>query len=244
MPVEIYEFRISKDGLLNLPVKEQEYFLGISHVCNELTILLKMLVITGNPINGVNADKNGQAAYEYFFLKLLIGKIHEIHKIIDDPIIKNYRDSIGEKGIEYLQKIHKFFSDANYIKSVRDYYSFHYNFEKIRENLPGISEDLLMYIDTNSGRVNNLYYFAEVAANTALIKSINIDDNSLAMEKIKNDTMNLVDWILNYCEYLIRAIIQNMGEEFWQQKGKLIELNKIQNLNDFPVSWFIDIAEE
>lgn len=244
MPVEIYEFRISKDELLNLPVEEQEYFLGISHVCNELTILLKMLIITGKPINGVDAEKNGQAAYVYFFLKLLIGKIHEIHKLIDDPIIKNYRDSIGEKGLEYLQKIHRFFSDANYIKSVRDFYSFHYNFEKIRENLPGISEDLILYIGKNGGRGNNLYYFAEVAANYAFLNSVNTVDNNVAMEKIAIDIKNLANWILNYCEYLLRAILQNVDTNFWQQKGKFVELEKIQNINDLPISWFIDVSEE
>lgn len=238
----IFEAKFLKEELLKLPKKERTLFLALSHFSNEITILLKVLLITGKAMSNNNAEIQGNLAQSFFFLKLLAGKLFEGKKLFSTPLFSEYSALLSEEGKKDLTGINKSFSKKNDIIQIRNNYAFHYPTEKLEAIFPEIDEDLLVYFE-KGGRGNNLYYFAEVVANMALLKSINPTDVQGVIKHLTNEMVVLSEWFLVVCDEIIISILDKNLSNYWEGNFKKVEFNKLIPINDVKLPWFIDYSE-
>jgi hypothetical protein len=84
--MKITRVNLTKEKLARLPPKDRTLLLLAGHVSNEINILQKLLMGVGRvdpPCKAVDIVEAGQAL---FFMRVLIGKLHEAHVLISKRI--------------------------------------------------------------------------------------------------------------------------------------------------------------
>ncbi len=78
----ILRVRLSKEKLAAMPAVERRLFLMLGTVSNEIRVLLKMLLWTGDYSSSNAAVRHGQISMSLMFLRLLAGKLKEGHRVL------------------------------------------------------------------------------------------------------------------------------------------------------------------
>jgi len=134
-----------------------------------------------------------------------------------------------------------YFQSDNLIDSTRNQFSFHYSPKKMDRVLKNLTEDLKIYIETN-GSANNLYYFAELLANYALLFEIDPSDWQTAFRKFKENISEIVQLFSIICDALMMQFIQLRIDDFWQDFAVEVQLEGIKSFTEIQLPWFTDTA--
>lgn len=178
--MRVYNVKLSKDALLGVPENERTFFLSLAHLANEINALQKLVLWSCDFSSQNPAFDKGQTALSFMLLKLLAGKLNEANELLQKKfhglsVSRDYEPSLSEEARDALSKIKSYFGRENLIHKVRKNYAFHYSPDELAAVLPSVSEDIDLYIDSAERILKNLYYFAEVLANTAMLSGIDHD---------------------------------------------------------------------
>ena len=123
-----------------------------------------------------------------------------------------------------------------------NYYAFHYSPEELDAVLPTVPEELEIYV-ADEGSANTLYYFAEVLANRAILRSMQETDDSIAYTKLHLELPKVANWFSILAELLLVEFISRYEEGIWDGFAEEIQFDNLPLITDIKIPWFTDISE-
>jgi hypothetical protein len=243
----VYLTKLDKAVLDTILPDERSLFLSLAHLANEIRALQKLFLWSNNFTSNNDAETKGQTTLSLMIVKLLAGKLNEGHKLLkvgyfDLPIEFDYQVNISSEAKDAIANIRLYFNNRNnVIRNVRNRQAFHYSPRDVDKMLPNLSEDLELYIQKD-GSANNLYYFAEVLADRALLHSINPQDQQAAMQDLMEDVRKAAHWFTVACDSLLNAFVRRHVDTIWEGNAIEIIFDDLRPFSTVQIPWFTDTS--
>ena len=173
----IYKSKLNKEALSKIPELERNLFLTIAHLQNEIHFSLYGVVWTCDFTSNNDEIIKGQIAFQFFYLRVLAGKIHEgwqllnKHYFPNKELSLNFNENGSDEGPLILKEVGKYFGKKNAISEIRNNFSFHCSPDELGHHVKDMPEELEMYI-AKENDANTLYYFAKASANWGVLSKL------------------------------------------------------------------------
>lgn len=229
------------------PEGERSLFLSVAHLVNEINALRKLVLWSYYfSSSGNTTEDSGQVSLTAMFLKLLAGKLNEGQELLRKTfygtgISRDYLPFLTEEGQHALSDIKRYFKGRNAVHEVRKGFAFHYSPDEMNAVIPDISEELTLYIE-DGGSANNLYYFAEVIANTAMLKSIKAVDLQDAFERFSGEVRQVAGWFTVACDSLMLEFLKRHSDGIWNGNAKEVDIDDLRPFEEVRIPWFSDTS--
>jgi len=245
--MKLTKLQISKAELLSIPEKELELFIQLTNFYNDVTILQKIMVISGNSREKANNNKivkMSLSSQALFFMRIQAGKLYEGWNMLGNHFFNNKTFSIeyNKKGSSQskknLSELKKYFGKDNLLENLRNNYAFHYSKESSNNMVKQIidtpdSKIFEIYLSKEYG--NCFFSIAQDLLNTSILEDIDSDDQAKAMKKYFQEIMDVTKWFLNFSQDCILVI----SKKYLQLNCEEIQIPEPQNLNDIRLPFFI-----
>jgi hypothetical protein len=240
----VYKAKFNKVTLETLPARERSLFLALAHLANEIRALEKLVLWSGQLESQNDAQVSGQTSLMFMFLKLLAGKLKEGHKLLQKGffgtgISRDYK--LSKEAQDALGEIKNYFDRRNTIHRVRNKFAFHYSPDEMDRVLPGLPDELEVYIQ-EEGSANNLYYFAEVLANRALLRSIQVEDDQNAYHQLMEEIVKVTHWFTIVCDALMTEFLRRHIDGIWEGHAEEVSFNDLPLFQSVQIPWFTDTS--
>jgi len=242
----IYMAKIDKAALIDAPEKERILFFGIAHLANEIKAYEKLYLWSARSPTEGEGWAEGRLTMSLTLAKALAGKLHAGYELLrinyfDTELFATYDASLSKPARAAIEKLRAYFQSDNMIRTIRNQFSFHYSPKKLDRRLKDMTEELKLYIETN-GSANNLYYFAELLANHALLFEIDPNDWQAAFRKLYEGISEVVQLFSFVCDALIVQFIDLRVDRIWQDNAVEVKLEGMKSFTDIHLPWFSDMA--
>ncbi len=210
--MNLSKVNILKSKLDTLAKDEKLFFIQLTHLLNELSILQKCVIFSSNGIELLSTvERRGQVSQALFFIRMLAGKLNEGWEMLKKDFFgkklsEKYERELSEKS-KSISELKRYFSRANNINLIRNSFAFHYDAGKIEEVIDRIPHDevLEMFISEHSG--NCLYSFSDVTVIQAILNSVDPSDPTRAMDLLIDEVaIKVSGWFQEFganCVYII-----------------------------------------
>jgi hypothetical protein len=107
---------LRKSELERLPIDEQVFFVQLSHLINELTILQKCLIFSSNSFkSAMGVQRTAHSIQVIFFLKTLAGKLYEGRAMLRKAyfgtrLSQEYKNLLSDTAKNSLGNIENYFN--------------------------------------------------------------------------------------------------------------------------------------
>jgi hypothetical protein len=217
--MDFFRVKITKNELDKLSKEEQILLFQLTHFLNEISILQKCVVISGNGINTLNKiEKHGQISLALFFIRLLAGKLKEGWEMLQrdffgSKLSKYYENGLPSAGKDSLNHLKKYFSGDNVINFVRNEFSFHYGKEKIKKELNKVREnEIFEMLLCEEGQGNCLYTFSDFMVHKAIFSYFKQSDIEKALNKLMDEIIRDVSrWFLDFGGECLLVIVKKLN---------------------------------
>jgi hypothetical protein len=231
----IYRARLSKKALQKIPEAERKLFVTIAHLQNEIRFALYGVVWSHDFTSENEVEIQGQISMNFFYLKILAGKLNEGWQLIqtyyngNKSIALDFNSNGSKEAKSLLKEIKKYFSKNNAIHAIRNNLSFHYLPDDLINQLEETPDKLDMYISKEND-ANTLYYFAEVLSNRAVIEKLDFPDDVNPIEAISAKLIGMAKKFNKFNILYMKYVIGKYSPDIWDGSAELI---KIENLTEF-----------
>jgi len=217
--MKLLKINIPKSKLDIIPEIEQVFFIQLMQFINELNILQKCFIVSNNELESLTAiEKRGQISQAQFFIRTAAGKLNEGWKMInknfiDTQLSKEYENLLSQKGRKSLSQLKVYFSDENnLVRLIRNKFAFHYDKEKIKEEVKKISQEELLEVYISEYRVNCLYSLSDTIVNWSILNSIDSSNSQQAMDTLIGDiAIKVSGWFQEFCVDCVYIIAKKLG---------------------------------
>lgn len=243
--MKLLKVDIPKSKLDIMLKNEQVFFVQLTHMLNELNILQKCVIVSSNGLKLLRAaDRRGQVSQALFFIRTLAGKLNEGWVMLERAFFKaclskEYEKILSQGGKASLSELKRYFRGKNNVNLIRKKFAFHYDRDKIREELDKIpqSEVLEMFISEHRG--NCLYSLSDAVVNWALLNSIDPSSPQRAMEILIDEVaVKVSGWFQEFGGDCIRIIVEKLDLDYTE-----IEIPEPPLLDDVRLPYFVKKAE-
>ncbi len=155
---------------------------------------------------------------------------------------KAYQPSLSGEAQVALENIKKYFDRKNIINQVRNNFAFHYSPDEMDAVLPHVSTDELEVYIQNDGSANNLFYFAEVLANKALLLTINSEIDQDSYETLMKEVTTVTHLFTVISESLITEFLKRNQANIWDGTSQEVDLANLPSFDSITIPWFIDTS--
>ena len=244
--MKISKINIPKSKLETIPEIEQVFFIQLTHFLNELNTLQKCVIVSNNKLTSLTSiEKRSQISQAHFFIRTLAGKLYEGWKMIrkdflETQLSREYENLLSQKGKESLSELIGYFNDEkNKVRLIRNKFAFHYDKEKIKEEIDKIpQEELLeMYISKNRG--NCLYSLSDIIVNWAILNSIDSSNSQRAMDELIGDiAIKVSRWFQEFGGDCVRIIGEKLELDYTE-----VEIPDPPSIDEVKLPYFVKRAE-
>ena len=175
----VFQYRFSRAALGGVPVPERNLFLAAAHVTNELNLLHKLAVWSGD-FEGTEPLQRAQICQSFILFRLLAGKLNEANEMLRrdyfaTQISRVYDQLLPQPAQDSLAAIKRYFARENIINRTRNDFAFHYSAAGAGAGFEALppEEQLDYYVGRTLS--NTLYYYSEVSVAVATIGSLDRD---------------------------------------------------------------------
>jgi hypothetical protein len=190
--MKLFKINIPKSKLDTIPEIEQVFFIQLMQFLNELNILQKCVIASSNKLEFLTneIEKRGQISQAHIFIRILAGKLNEGWEMIRKDFFKTklsrkYENLLSQKGKESLSELKVRFKDKNnLVRLIRHKFAFHYDQEKIKEEIDKIPQEELLEVYVSEHPANCLYSISNTIVNWAILNSIDSSNPQRAMDKL------------------------------------------------------------
>lgn len=245
--MHLYRFRLTKDQLAAIPQNERHMMLLFGQIANELNILRKSALFSGNGLSDNEIVKFAEVAQAYFFIKLLGAKTYEAWEAFrkyfqgDPEIAQKFSRPLadGEQGATWGKLKKRFGAGGLVIQSLRNDHVFHFPdrdaIEGSFQSLPP-EEDWSWYL--SDSKANNFYAASDMVANNALFRDIN-------QNELKGASGRLIDEVIELStdvDDVLSAVVQILIETYFPdlEAEQVLELNDLGGVDDVKLPFFCD----
>ena len=244
--MKLFKINFSKSKLDTIPEIEQVFFIQLMQFLNELNVLQKCVIVSNNELDSLNTiEKRGQISQAQFFIRTLAGKLNEGWKMINDNFVetqlsREYENLLSQKGKESLSELRKYFNDENnLVRLIRNKFAFHYDKEKIKEEINKIPQEKLLEIYISEHRVNCLYSISDTIVNWSILNSIDSTNSQRAMDILIGDIAIKVSGLFRaFCGDCICIIVKKLDLNSTE-----IEIPDPPSIDEVKLSYFIKRTE-
>ncbi len=236
----VYKVQFSKSELSKLPEDEQIFLIQLAHFLNEVSMLHKCLVISGNGLSTSNEiERQGQVSLVLFFLRLLAGKLKEGWEMLQkdyfgSKLSRYYEKELPQMGSDSLKKLKKYFAGKNVINFVRDEFSFHYGKGEIKKVLDKAS-DADIFEMTLSEEATSLYAFGDFMVHKAIFEYLSPSHIERSLKKLMDEVVRDVSkWFLDFGGECLLITVKKLNIDH----GK-IEIPDPPFLRDLKMPYFV-----
>ena len=240
---------LSKETLARMPADERNFFLLAGHIQNEINSLSKVFAwcLTAEPsrkLAEVEGLANGLQAQ--FYARLLAGKLCEARKVLDKAYFaKSIHLSVDPKlhpdAKASLKKIKSYFNHSNsIINAVRNTFSFHYDVDAFASHWCEALDQSDFELVLGGTVGNNLSLGSELVLNNAVLKSINSDSGSSALQKLLNDVQSLAAEFTIFLEGVMIVIVESATGSSLSGQGSQEEIWPSHLFGDVKIPYFYD----
>lgn len=245
--MRIFVAKLSKEKLNSASPTERSFFFIMAHLVNEINALNKLIFWSHEYLTQNSAEENGKVSLTFILLRLLAGKLNEGNKLLrkkfyGSKISKDYIPALSAKGQEALNQIKRYFNGTNSVTHIRNNYAFHYSPEELDSVLPTVPEELKVYV-SDGGSANTLYYFAEVLANRAILRTIDDKDDYAAYKRLVEELPMVAGWFIDCAESLIVEFMSRHEENIWDGLAEEVHFEKLPSITDIQIPWFTETSD-
>ena len=239
--MKLTKAEFSKKHLDQLPKEEKVFFVQLTHLLDELSILSKCVIFASNAIEAKQeVEKTAQRMQALFFIRILVGKIYEGWRMFrasyfSSQLSQKYDKLLSNLASESIKELKRYFAKDNLIREIRNKYAFHYDRENVENQLNRITQDetLSMLISEHQG--NNLFAFSDTVINSSILNSINPSDQQKAMDTFVEEViLKVCKWFQNFGYGFVELIIEKL--EFNCEE---IELEDVSTIGDVKLPYFV-----
>lgn len=122
--MNVYRSRLNKEKLLQIPELERKLFITIAHLQNEIRFSLYGAVWSADYSSDNEAIVHGQISLNFFYSKILAGKLYEGWKLLqthycgNKPLSLDFNANGSKEAISILKELGKYFGRKNAISHV------------------------------------------------------------------------------------------------------------------------------
>jgi hypothetical protein len=247
--LKIQRVRLNKEQLERIPARDRTLLLLLGHVCNEINVLQKLILMTMRqtdcaPSPVIDMVQTGQA---HILTRVLIGKLHEAWLLLqkrvhaDRDLVERYELDGNWPGKKLLKCVNKHFNDNTELSMIRNKLSFHYYdedglMEKSFNALPaGEPLDLFM----PDAVANRFYHASELLVTLAALSPTGSYDPewSTKLGELLDATIAGADLIMKLFQELMVTIMNKSisGGVYWDE----VEIGEPGSLSEQHVPFFV-----
>ena len=218
MSISIHTIKIEKSVIEKMTEHERKFFIVSGHVLNEINFFGKILLWT-IPHNKCESKLHDQASatQQLASAKVLAGKLYESWGVIQKLYLKTKLSSetddlLEEESKKALIELKKYFGKQNLIASIRNKFSFHYDYNDLNSAFSEMAENEDWNIYLSEQNSNCLYYLSELVVNQSMLKAIDAIDQATALSRIITE---LIDFSGKFIDFL-SGYINAMSDKYFQ----------------------------
>lgn len=221
MEIELQKLSFKKSQLATFGEAELHFFILLTTFSNEISVLCKLFIFSGNPVNKNEnkIEEEARSLQALFIAKLVAGKLYEGRELLAVRFVGSKvstRYSKDQKLADALQAINKYFADAkNIIRLIRNKYAFH-NADK--ENvligmLQGLPDEHIFTNYISPQIANTMFYGSEDFVLRSLLTEISPELENTADIKVPKLNEELLKVVMLYYSF-IRAYLDAFGTAY------------------------------
>jgi len=245
--MKLTKINISKAELLSIPEKELELFIQLTNFYNDVNILQKLMVISGNSREKASQNEivgRSLSSQGLFFMRIQAGKLYEGWTMLDAHFFNNktFSEEYNQKGSpqskKNLSKLGKYFGKNNLIKNIRHNYAFHYSKESSNNMVKQIVDapDLEIFEIYLSEEYGNCFYsIAHDLLNTSILEDIGSDEQAKAMDKFFQEIISTTKYFLDFTQDCIGVI----SKKYLQMNYEEVQIPEPPKLADITLPFFV-----
>lgn len=251
--MELHRIRLTREQLDGIPENERAMLILFCHAMNELGVLVK--IFHWSSINRCTTDieSKGSNSIALTVARLLCGKIFECWELIRKSyyrtaISREYHDKLDQPSKNALGSLSTYFSRPSIIRTIRNRHAFHYapdQLTKAYEEMPKYEDELNLYLSESN--LATLYFFADLLANGSMLADVaevaGLDGNdpAAALQRLKNETVNVVGLLNHAISGCISVAIQkHLGQTLEELGAETIELQGLVGMDDVSIPFFVE----
>jgi len=245
--MKLTKINLSKAELLSIPEKELELFIQLMNFYNDVNILQKLMVISGNSREEASKNKivgrslNSQGL---FFLRIQAGKLYEGWNMLGKHFFNNkkFSQEYNKKGSSQskknLLKLKKSFGKGNLLENIRNNYAFHYSKKSSNNMVKQIinasdSEIFEIYFSEEYG--NCFFSITHDLLNISILEDIEPNNWSKAMNDFFQEILDTTKYFLDFSQDCIRIVL----EKYLIMNYEEIEIPEPLSINDITLPFFV-----
>lgn len=241
---KLFKYKIDKGALSKIDKEERSFFFALGHVANEINILNKQTVWSGEFKSDDDWCVKGQITLSLFFHRTLAGKLNEANELIRQSFLskkfsKDYVALSDSETKEVLEQIKKYFGKSNIVNKIRNSHAFHYSSEDFSGNCEEVPDELELFLHKTQG--NSLYYASELMATYAMMKSCGEDDFSKLFGDIVNELISVSKLILSFSHLFMSMFMVKYSENISSPTPEELELGELPKFSQVNIPWFIEM---
>lgn len=246
--MEIFRGQLKKDELLLIPDSERELLVAVAHLQNEIRFLLRAVLWSTDFSSDNESTVHGQVSLSMFFTKLLAGKLREGWELLQacyfskQEISMDFEKNGSSEALAALAELKRYFGKSNLLHRLRNDHSFHFSPTEIQRELEETTDDLDMYVEKDTD-ANTLYYFAEVLANRAAIKSTGLEFGPEALGQLNAEVTSVAGMYSRMNNGLIHYVLSKYKPGIWKGSAQLVKFEELPSYAAFRFPWFADTSD-
>jgi hypothetical protein len=245
--MKLTKINISKAELLSIPEKELELFIQLMNFNNDVNILQKLMVISGNSRKKASQNDivgRSLSSQGLFFMRIQAGKLYEGWNMLGEHFFNNkifsieYNKKGSSQSKKNLSELKKSFSKDNLLENIRNNYAFHYSKESSKSMVNQIIdapdlEIFEIYLSEENG--NCFYSIAHDLLNTSILEDIDSDEQAKAMNDFFQQIMDTTKRFLDFTQDCIMVI----SKKYLQLNCEEVQIPEPSSLEDITLPFFV-----
>ena len=213
--MQLRRIRLPRAALQQMPEAERAFLLLAGHMQNELNSLHKVFawcLHSGGSTSSIESLANGVQAQLY--ARLLAGKLLEAWNALGAAffgarISQRIEASLHPLAQEALIKLKTYFGKSNAIYRARNSFAFHYAAEEFEQHWAEVADSPNFEIILGGTVGNNLDLASELVVNTAVLNSVNQQDESAALQTFLDDVQLTASHFTVFLEGAILVLLES-----------------------------------
>lgn len=245
--MKVIKVELDKDRILSMPELEHTFFFALGHVANEINATTKMMYWAANAPNKNDVDQHGNFTLTLYLTRILAGQLNEAWEFFRksffrSTLSRDYEPRLDSENSERLQKLKRYFNSTNHCKRIRNHFAFHFSASDIKDTLPNVGDDLLIYLEQGDAP-NNLFYCSEVILAHALLNLLYGDPNYNHFDSLVEELFEIALYFVQISDGLMEAIIAKNGIEMKVKNPEIVKFEKLVPFEKINIPWFSDTTK-
>jgi hypothetical protein len=252
MDLTLRRIGITKEQLLALTMNETKFFILVTQLANELSVLRRLVVISSISDEIVPLKDSANAFQIFCLLRIISGKLHEGNQLIQEYFVRRgIRDGYRNEAdlIQALENIEGYMAQRrNSIEHIRNNYAFHHvdGDNSIQRKMNELPARFSFQNYFGEGVATTLFFGSESFTIATLLDEVLPDlQNTIEVKTpaLQQELLDVMGYFDNFItNYVVCLIVKLRNREEWNRLGNLdyeeITID-VPNILDIHVPYFI-----